>query len=192
MEQSNSLNKIKKYSHMMRGLMMGRFQPFHLGHMDLVTQILSECDEVIIAITSSQFNYLEKDPFTAGERIEMIHNSLKESSIDMDRCYVLAIENQLNISTWASYLKSALPAFDKVYSGNEYVSMLLSDSGISVIIPEFLKREHYNATKIRSMIISDDDWEHHVPHAVFELLTQINAKNRLSVISKSDTNPTQH
>ena len=176
----------------MRGLMMGRFQPFHLGHMDLVTQILSECDEVIIAITSSQFNYLEKDPFTAGERIEMIHNSLKESSIDMDRCYVLAIENQLNISTWASYLKSALPAFGKVYSGNDYVSMLLSDSGISVIKPEFLKREHYNATKIRSMIISDDDWEHHVPRAVFELLTQINAKNRLSVISKSDTNPTQH
>ena len=52
--------------------MMGRFQPFHLGHLDLVKQILDECDEVIIAITSSQFNYLEKDPFTSGERIEMI------------------------------------------------------------------------------------------------------------------------
>ena len=61
----------------MRGLMMGRFQPFHLGHLELVKQILDECDEVIIAVTSSQFNYLEKDPFTAGERIEMIHNSLK-------------------------------------------------------------------------------------------------------------------
>ena len=109
----------------MRGLMMGRFQPFHLGHLDLVKQILSECDEVIVAITSSQFNYLEKDPFTAGERIEMIHNSLKESSIDMGKCYIVALENQLNISTWASYLKSALPAFDKVYSGNDYVSMLL-------------------------------------------------------------------
>ncbi len=36
----------------MRGLMMGRFQPFHLGHLDLVKQILSECDKVIIAITS--------------------------------------------------------------------------------------------------------------------------------------------
>ena len=192
MEQSNSLNKIKQYSFVMRGLMMGRFQPFHLGHLDLVRQILSECDEVIVAITSSQFNYLEKDPFTAGERIEMIHNSLKESSIDMGKCYVVALENQLNISTWASYLKSALPAFDKVYSGNDYVSMLLSDSGISVIKPEFLKREHYNATKIRSMIMFDDDWKNHVPNAVFELLTKINAKNRLTVISKSDTNPTQH
>ena len=69
----------------MRGLMMGRFQPFHLGHLVLVKQILSECDEVIIAITSSQFNYLEKDPFTAGERIEMIHQSLKEASVDVSR-----------------------------------------------------------------------------------------------------------
>jgi len=69
----------------MRGLMMGRFQPFHLGHLDLVKQILSECDEIIIAITSSQFNYLEKDPFTAGERIEMIHQSLKDDGVDLSR-----------------------------------------------------------------------------------------------------------
>ena len=47
---------------------MGRFQPFHLGHLELVKQILDQCDEVIIAITSAQFNYLER-PFTAGERI---------------------------------------------------------------------------------------------------------------------------
>ncbi len=105
----------------MRGLMMGRFQPFHLGHLDLVRQILKKCDEVIIAITSSQFNYLEKDPFTAGERIEMIHNSLKKSDVDITRCIVLAIENQFNISTWSTYLKSMLPHFDKVYSGNDYV-----------------------------------------------------------------------
>ena len=28
-------------------------------NLDLVKQILNECDEVIIAITSSQFNYLD-------------------------------------------------------------------------------------------------------------------------------------
>lgn len=176
----------------MRGLMMGRFQPFHLGHLGLVKQILNKCDEVIIAITSSQFNYLEKDPFTAGERIEMIHNSLKESSIDLSKCFLIAIENQPNISTWASYLKTSLPKFDKVYSGNDYVSMLLSDSGIAVSNPDFLNRGDYNATKIRSMIINGENWKDNVPNAVFEFLSKIDAKNRLSVISKSDTNPTEH
>lgn len=171
---------------------MGRFQPFHLGHLDLAKRILDECDEVIIAITSSQFNYLEKDPFTAGERIEMIHNSLKESSLDLSRCFVVSIENQFNVATWASYLKSALPHFDKVFSGNNYVSMLLADSGIEVVTPIFLDRTLYNATKIRSMIVSGENWKDSVPNAVYELLTKINAKNRLTVISKSDTNPTKH
>ena len=176
----------------MRGLMMGRFQPFHLGHLDLAKQILDECDEIIIAITSSQFNYLEKDPFTAGERIQMIHDSLRESSLDLNRCYVLSIENQFNISTWASYLKSALPHFDRVYSGNDYVSMLLSDSGIDVVKPKFFERDQHNATKIRSMIIPNDNWRMLVPNAVYELLRKINAQKRLEVISKSDTNPTEH
>ena len=171
---------------------MGRFQPFHLGHLELAKQILDECDEIIIAITSSQFNYLEKDPFTAGERIEMIHNSLKESPLDLTRCFVVSIENQFNVATWTSYLKSALPHFDKVFSGNDYVSMLLADSGITVVKPVFLDRTQYNGTKIRSMIISDENWKDSVPNAVYNFLTKINAKNRLEVISKTDTNPTEH
>jgi len=176
----------------MRGLMMGRFQPFHLGHLDLVRQILDDCDEIIIAITSSQFNYLEKDPFTAGERIEMIHNSLKDASLDLDSIFVVSVENQFNIATWASYLKAALPYFDKVYSGNDYVSMLLSDSGVDVIKPVFLDRAKFNATKIRNMIISDENWRDLVPSAVYDLLGKINAKNRLTVISQTDTKPTEH
>ncbi len=176
----------------MRGLMMGRFQPFHLGHMDLVKQILVECDEVIIAITSSQFNYLEKDPFTAGERIEMIHRSLKEDGVDMSRCFILGIENQFNIATWSSYLKAALPKFDRVYSGNEYVKMLLADFGIDTVTPKFLDRSQYNATRIRKMIISDENWETFVPRGVADLIKKINGKNRLKVISQSDTKPTEH
>ncbi len=171
---------------------MGRFQPFHLGHLNLVKQILEECDEVIIAITSSQFNYLEKDPFTAGERIEMIHDSLIESGIDLSRCFIVAIENQFNIATWASYLKAALPRFDKVYSGNDYVKMLLADSAINVVPPKFLDRPQYNATHIRSMIISDDAWQSLVPNSVVKFLQKINGKKRLDVISKSDTKPTEY
>ncbi|MFB5605143.1 MAG: nicotinamide-nucleotide adenylyltransferase [Nitrosarchaeum sp.] len=163
-----------------------------MGHLDLVKQILNECDEVIIAITSSQFNYLEKNPFTAGERLEMIHNSLKESDVDLSRCFIVAIENQFNVATWASYLKSVLPHFDKVYSGNDYVQMLLADSGISVVSPKFLDRLQYNATRIRLMIISDDNWQNFVPNAVVDFLKKIDGKKRLDIISKSDTKPTEY
>ena len=172
--------------------MMGRFQPFHLGHLDLVKQILSECDEVVIAITSSQFNYLEKDPFTASERIEMIYQALKEDGVDLSRCFIIPIENQFNIATWTSYLKSILPQFDKVYSGNEYVSMLLADTGIQVIKPKFLERERYNATSIRNLMIEDQNWQSFVPPIVANVIKKINGVNRLKIISKSDTKPTEY
>ena len=176
----------------MRGLMIGRFQPFHKGHLDLVKQILSDCDEVVIAITSSQFNYLAKDPFTAGERIEMIHDSIKEEGIDLSRCFIVAVENQFNIATWAAYLKAALPKFDNVYSGNEYVVMLLADFDYSVLPPKFLDREKYNATKIRTMIINDQDWQSLVPKGVIKKIIEINGIKRLKTISGSDTKPTEY
>ncbi len=173
----------------MRGLMMGRFQPFHLGHLELVKQILNDCDEVIIALTGSQFNYIEKDPFTSGERIEMIHQTLKENNIDLGRCYIIAIENQFNVATWASYLKSSLPHFDKVYSGNDYVVMLIADSGYTVVSPKFLDRELYNATKIRQMIANDGEWEKLVPSSVSQIIKKINGVKRIKTIFQSETKP---
>ncbi len=176
----------------MRGLMMGRFQPFHLGHLELVKQILNDCDEVIIALTGSQFNYIEKDPFTSGERIEMIHQTLKENNIDLGRCYIVAIENQFNVATWASYLKSSLPHFDKIYSGNDYVVMLLADFGYTVVPPKFLDREQYNATKIRQMIANDGEWEKLVPSSISQIIKKINGVKRIKTIFQSETKPQEY
>lgn len=173
----------------MRGLMIGRFQPFHLGHFELVKQILNECDEIIIALTGSQFNYIEKDPFTSGERIEMIHQTLKENNIDLDRCYIIAVENQFNVATWPSYLKSSLPHFDKVYSGNDYVMMLLGDFGYKVVLPKFLERAKYNGTKIRQMIGDDKEWEKLIPVAVSKFIKNINGVSRIKTILNTDTKP---
>ncbi len=176
----------------MRGLMMGRFQPFHLGHLELVKQILDDCDEVIIALTGSQFNYIEKDPFTSGERIEMIHQTLTENDIDLAKCYIVAIENQFNIAMWASYLKSSLPHFDKVYSGNDYVVMLLANSGYTVVPPKFLDRDQYSATKIRQMIANDGQWEKLIPSAVSQVIKKINGVKRIQTIFQSETKPQEY
>ena len=129
---------------------------------------------------------------TPGERIEMIYSSLKESGLDMRKCIVVAIENQFNIATWSSYLKSMLPPFDKVYSGNDYVKMLLSDFKVNVILSVLLDREKFTATTIRSMIIFDENWKKFIPYAVSQYVDRINAKNRLEIIPKSDITPTEY
>src|SRR5687768_15239212 len=94
-----------------RGLMLGRFQPFHNGHLALARQILDECDELVVAIGSAQFNFIEKDPFSAGERLVMIRGSLAESGVDLSRCYLIPIANDDNNARWLANLRSMVPEF---------------------------------------------------------------------------------
>ena len=175
-----------------RGLVMGRFQPFHLGHVDLIEQAISECDDIIIAVTSTQFNYLEKDPFTAGERIEMIYNTLREYKINAEKYIVLGLENQHNVAIWPAYLRTALPSFQRAYSGNPYVSALLQDYGIEVVMPKMIKRDRFNATSIRRLMASGGDWRGAVPPAVARFLDSIGGEGRVRMIFDSDTDPTSH
>ena len=39
------------------GLYVGRFQPFHLGHLEAIKHILKKVDTVIIAIGSAQYSH---------------------------------------------------------------------------------------------------------------------------------------
>ena len=52
-----------------RGLLIGRMQPVHNGHIEIIKQILEEVDEIIIGIGSAQLSHELKNPFTAGERL---------------------------------------------------------------------------------------------------------------------------
>src|SRR5437870_10806299 len=70
---------------MATGLYVGRFQPFHLGHLKAVKYILGRVDELIIVVGSAQHSHTLDNPFTAGERITMIRLALKQAGIGPDR-----------------------------------------------------------------------------------------------------------
>ncbi len=174
--------------------MIGRFQPFHNGHLMLAREALKECDELIIAIASAQFNYLEKDPFTAGERVWMIHDALKDEYIDggksmIERCYILAIPNDENNARWYAHLRSYLPPFHLVYTGNEYVAMLLSKEGMRVKVPRLFNRDEYNASRIRTLMLEGREWRHLVPKAVAKVIDEINGVERLRIIARAESRP---
>ena len=174
-----------------RGLMLGRFQPFHNGHMSLTKQILSECDELVIIIGSAQFNFINKDPFTAGERVLMIYEALKEGEIDLSRSYVIPVTNDENNARWLAYLRSMAPPFDVIYSGNDFVKYLAlsQDSHITVKAPNFAKKEEYNGTNIRHLMRDDKPWKHLVPNAVAKIIQQVGGIERIKVVSDSDSDP---
>jgi nicotinamide-nucleotide adenylyltransferase len=174
-----------------RGLMLGRFQPFHRGHLALTKQILSECDELVIIIGSAQFNFIDKDPFSAGERVLMIHEALKEAGIDLSRCYIIPVANDENNARWLAYLRSMIPPFDVLYSGNDFVKYLArsQDPGIAIEDPEFAEKYEYNGTNIRHLMQGGKPWEHLVPPAVAKVIQQVGGIVRINMLACSDSNP---
>src|SRR5436189_227334 len=59
-----------------RAFFIGRFQPFHRGHLAMVRRILESNEEIIVGIGSAQYSHTGENPFTAGERYEMIKRAL--------------------------------------------------------------------------------------------------------------------
>jgi len=51
---------------MTTGLIIGRFQPFHKGHLHAIEHALKEVDELIIAVGSSQYVNTEDNPWRKG------------------------------------------------------------------------------------------------------------------------------
>lgn len=174
-----------------RGLMLGRFQPFHKGHLALTKQILSECDELLIIIGSAQFNFIDKDPFSAGERVLMIHEALKEAGVDLSRCYIIPVANDENNARWLAYIRSMVPPFDVLYSGNDFVKYLARSQDSSIVIedPMFAEINEYNGTNIRRLMQEGKPWEHLVPPAVAKVIQQVGGIVRINMLARSDSNP---
>jgi len=174
-----------------RGLMLGRFQPFHRGHLALTKQILSECDELLMIIGSAQFNFIDKDPFSAGERMLMIHEALKEAGVDLSRCYIIPVANDENNARWLAYIRSMVPPFDILYSGNDFVKYLARSQDSSIVIedPMFAEINEYNGTNIRRLMQEGKPWEHLVPPAVAKVIQQVGGIVRINMLARSDSNP---
>ncbi len=63
----------------MNGLIIGRFQPFHKGHLEALSFALSKVDKLWLGIGSSNKPNQKENPFSADERKEMILSSIDDS-----------------------------------------------------------------------------------------------------------------
>jgi nicotinamide-nucleotide adenylyltransferase len=168
-----------------RGVVIGRFQPFHNGHLLLIRQILRECNEVLIVVGSAQRNYTIANPFTAGERILMIRKSLIEGGVDISKIIIIPLIDIEDNAMWFPMLVSMLPPFDIIYSGNRLVVSLAS-SYLEVRSPKFVRKKHYNGSYIRHRILSGQKWSNLVSKSVFDIICSIDGINRIKKIGKHE------
>ena len=168
---------------MRRGLYLGRFQPYHLGHHEVLKKIATEVDEIIVGIGSAQISHEIDNPFTAGERVLMVSRAIEELDI---KHYVIPIEDIRRNSLWVAHVMSMVPPFDVAYTNNPLVIELLSEAGIDVRESPLFKRNNYSGTEIRRRMLENDKWEQFVPDKVVEIINEIDGVKRLRTVAQSD------
>lgn len=165
---------------MTRALLIGRFQPFHKGHLAVIKEIAAQADKLIIGIGSAQASHTEEDPFTAGERHLMISESLDEENIN--NYYIIPIMDINRYKIWVAHVISLVPPFDVIFTNNNLTATLFEEAGFEVKHPKLYDRERYSGNEIRHIIAEGGDWRPLVPDAVAGVIDQIGGEKRIKTL----------
>ncbi|MHA1969657.1 MAG: nicotinamide-nucleotide adenylyltransferase, partial [Candidatus Hodarchaeales archaeon] len=111
----------------MNALFIGRFQPFHIGHLKVLQNTSIKYDEIIIGIGSSQYSHNRNNPFTADERKIMVEMSLKKVGISNFK--IILIPDIHNPPKWVDHVLSIFTDFDIVITNNKLTKSLFSEKG---------------------------------------------------------------
>jgi nicotinamide-nucleotide adenylyltransferase len=172
---------------MTNALFVGRFQPFHYGHLYAIETILSECENLVLVVGSAQMSHQQDNPFTAGERIEMMRAALNAAEIPTERYLIIPIPDASAHRVWVSAVESQTPRFDIVYSNQSLTKRLLVEAGYEVKPIDLYKRGKYEASEIRRRILESEDWSDLVPPEVYRIVLEIDGENRIRDLAKTDS-----
>ncbi|MBD3164298.1 nicotinamide-nucleotide adenylyltransferase [Candidatus Woesearchaeota archaeon] len=163
----------------MISLFIGRFQPFHKGHLHDIKEALKFSDNVIIAVGSSQESGTNENPFSYDERKEMIEKVIKKERIPNTEVYPVPDIN--DDAMWADHVISITGDADIIYTGNKWVKKLFRQKGFEVRDVSFLPE--VNATEIRKRMHHGKDWESLVPAEVADIIHKVGGVNRVKRIN---------
>jgi nicotinamide-nucleotide adenylyltransferase len=168
---------------MKRALFIGRFQPFHHGHLFVLRKLLKKFGEVVVVIGSSEDSFSAENPFTCGERIEMMRASFSKD--DLARLVFVPVPDINNNTIWVDHVLMHIPSVNEVYSNNQLVKMLFSKHGILVKSMDFFDRGTKEGAHIRSLMVQGDvSWKAHVPKKTVDYLDSIEAEKRIRKIDR--------
>jgi nicotinamide-nucleotide adenylyltransferase len=169
-----------------RGLYVGRFQPFHLGHLEAIKDVLKEVGELVIVIGSAQYSHNSHNPFTAGERLVMIRRALQEAAVDYSRLWIVPVPDVHLHMLWVSAIEGYTPHFNIVYSNEPLTRRLFTEAGYKVKSIQFFKRKLYTSTIVRERMIKGESWMKLVPKSVVDFINEIDGVNRLLDLNGTD------
>jgi nicotinamide-nucleotide adenylyltransferase len=169
-----------------RGLYVGRFQPFHLGHLGAIKAVLKEVDELVIVIGSAQYSHNINNPFTAGERLVMIRRALQEAKVDYSKLWIVPVPDVHLHMLWVSAVEGYTPKFNVCYSNEPLTQRLFMEAGYPVKSIPLFDRKLYMSTIVREKMLKGDSWTELVPKSVADFINEIDGVNRLRDLARTE------
>jgi len=131
------------------GLIVGRFQPLHYGHILLMKVAARICNEVVIGIGSA--NIIDKDnPFTVGERERWLRQQLNRFGLTPQVSRIVRLDDFHDNERWGNETLEAVGHIDAVIGNNDSVNDIFKDkAGITIVETPLFIRNVYQGTEIR-------------------------------------------
>ena len=174
------------------GLLVGRFQPFHYGHLAAVKYALRRVGYLYVVVGSAQKSYERDNPFTAGERITMIKSALDGNGVDPSKWMAIPISDADSHSLWVSAIESMVPKYDIVFTNDALTFLLMKEEGVEVESIPYLDRRRLSATVVRDRILERKDWEVLVPPQVAKFVKQFGGVERVRFLIHKDLGGESH
>ena len=173
---------------MNRCIVLGRFQPFHLGHATLVEAAIEHAQggDIVIAIGSAQAAWEADNPWTADERQAMVEAWAEAKGLAIT---VVQIEDINDPPNWVKHA-AATHGEGTLVTSDGPTATLYSEAGWKVHNVEFKERETHEGWRVRQTIrmlstVMDDEAAREVlrnslPAEVTEWLIENDAMFRCS------------
>ncbi|MDD5111178.1 MAG: nicotinamide-nucleotide adenylyltransferase [Candidatus Altiarchaeota archaeon] len=161
----------------MKALFVGRFQPFHNGHLKAIDYVSRIADSIVIGVGSSQESNTLENPFSYEERKEMIEKSLK---VPAAKFSVHPIPDFGDEAKWVAYIRANLPAFDTVFTNAPREKKIFRNANVPVLSVPLYDRTLCNATDIRRKMSSKDKWEALVPKETASVIKKAGGVGRIT------------
>ena len=170
-----------------RGLLIGRFQPIHKGHVEAIKNLMEKVDELVIIIGSSQLSHDLGNPFTTGERVWMVKSALNEAEVDPSKYLILPVPDAAMHSVWVAKVISYSPPFDVVFSNDTLTRRLFEEADVDVEEIRFFQRKIYSATEVRRRMLAGENWKKLLPKSVVKIINEVEGVRRLRELAATDS-----
>ena len=168
-----------------RGMVHGRFQPFHNGHLEYLRGAAARSDELFVGITnpdparvkpepSDALRHLpESNPWMYTERLLMVKAAAHDSGLDLAHVHVIPFPvNEPEL--WPAYVPERVTQYIRLFSEwGEQKTERFRDAGYEVVVLDEGVEKEISGADVRAALRSGGDWEALVPPGVARVIKSL-------------------